>query len=157
MYVSFQSKFIKYWWIWYHGRFDYALTSWLVDLIMLWRLWLVDLIMLWHHDWRIWLCFDIMIGGFDYALTIMIGGFDYLIILWHHHFKILAKIIFLFIKYFYIFFLLHLTPFSWLIDHSENKAIRLFCVILSILFFFSLILLLTSTFFLLLIFYSYVI
>ena len=50
-------------------------------------------------------------------------------------------------KYFYILFF----PASlWLKDHNENKAIRLFCVILAILFFISLILLLTSTFLLLL-------
>ena len=36
----------------------------------------------------------------------------------------------------------------WLKDHNENNAIRLFCVILAILFFIFPILLLTSTFFL---------
>ena len=48
-------------------------------------------------------------------------------------------------KYFYVF----LFPISlWLKDNNENKAIRLLCVILAILFFFSPILLLTSAIFL---------
>ena len=67
------------------------------------------------------------VGRFDYALAII-------------------KNIFLFVKQ--IFLHLFCPPaFFWLMDHNENKAIRLICVILTILFFISLILLLTSTFF----------
>ena len=50
---------------------------------------------------------------------------------------------FLFIKYFYIFS----RASHWLKDHNENKTIRLFCVILAILFYLPQILLLTSTLF----------
>ena len=66
------------------------------------------------------------VGRFDYALAILKAFF------------FLVKQIFL-----HLFFPASLS----LKDHNENKAIRLFCVILSILFFISLILLLTSTFF----------
>ena len=46
-----------------------------------------------------------------------------------------------------IFLHLFYPALLWLKDHNGNKAIRLFCFILAILFFLLLILLLTSTFF----------
>ena len=73
----------------------------------------------------------------DYLLTrcTVIGRFDYVLAI--------IKILFLAIKYFYIFFLA-----SFLLnDQNKNKAIHLFSVILAILFFFSLILLLTLALF----------
>ena len=66
-----------------------------------------------------------------------IGGFDCVLAI--------IKNIFLFIKQ---IFLHRFFPTSlWLKGHNENKAIRLFCVILAILFFFSLMLLLNQHFF----------
>ena len=72
------------------------------------------------------------VGRFDYALAII-------------------KNIFLFVKQ--IFLHLFFPASLWLKDHNENKAIRLFCVILAIPIFISLILLLTSTFFFICVFF----
>ena len=65
-----------------------------------------------------------------------VGRFDYA--------SAIIKNIFLFIKQ---TFLHHFFLFPASKGHNENKAIRLFCVILAVLFSISLIILLTSTFF----------
>ena len=68
------------------------------------------------------------VGRFDYALAII-------------------KNIFLFIKQMFLHTFFLFSASLWLKHTNGNKAIRLFCVIVAILFFISLILLLISTFF----------